>query len=185
MSLSINHTKETLRGNIQHNDNANLPHSSHDNHYFNRSIKSAIYGTIAQQESSYNLRASSIGSFKLELDRMFGANEVGPWCVLKNFLSPTSTGVPGTSCTVHSTGIINDISISAAFLLNLITSIGGLSICGGISSARYYYSPYEIKAKHGNVLPATWKNMTIKGVGISKSTIKVTNSMYHPSSCPI
>lgn len=185
MSLSVNHTKETLRGNIEHYNNANLPHSSHDNHYFNRNIKSAIYGSIAQQESSYGLRSSNIGSFKLELDRMFGANEVGPWCVLKNFLSPSSTGVPGTSCSVHPTGIINDISISAAFLLNLITSIGGLSICGGISSSRYYYSPYEIKSKHGNVLPPTWKNMTIKGVGSSKSTVKVTNSMYHPSSCPI
>jgi hypothetical protein len=53
-------------------------------------------------------------------------------------------------------------------------------VAGGINEARFLYEDYGIKSRTANVMPKTWKKMTVTGVGWTGSTYTITNAQYYP-----
>jgi trehalose/maltose hydrolase-like predicted phosphorylase len=164
-SMSINYTNTTIVDNIT--KALSRLNTNSENNPFNRILLSTLYGTLAQTQSTYDSRVEYSEKFNDELINVFTNATLQPWSTFKN-----DTNVNNKT--------INDIGVSAAYILNLLTSIGGLKIYGGISETRFYYEEFAIKSSSASVLPKSWKKLRIDGVGyFADKHYCTTNSLYY------
>jgi trehalose/maltose hydrolase-like predicted phosphorylase len=131
----------------------------------NLAILGAIHGTMGQQETEYAARDADATAFYSNMQALFAGATIPPWNTMYNSLYKKS---------------FNDIAVSASFVLGVVTSLAGLRVAGGINEARFLYEDYGIKSRTANVMPKTWKKMTVTGVGWTGSTYTITNAQYYP-----
>jgi protein-glucosylgalactosylhydroxylysine glucosidase len=132
----------------------------------NELIQANVLGTIAQQVADYSDKESFAEEFYAKLQSVSTNAVLSPWQTFTNSLFKRS---------------YNDISVSALFILNLLTSVGGLRILGGITEARFYYEEFGIRSRTANVMPKTWKQLDIQGIGHNaSSSFNIINALYYP-----
>lgn len=169
-----------LEDNIRHNLQ-NL-HVDASTNYWNTLLLGTLRATQSQQtKCCQNAHVNDMSEFMSSLESFLTHNTVGPWEILYNNTLPIFTSRQAGTGEIGT--VTNDISISAMFLLMLVTGIGGLRIVGGINAARFYYEEFQIITKTGNVMPDTWKNLTVQGVGVQEITFNITNKVYKPNTC--
>ncbi len=162
--LSQNYDTSTIKSNIA-SFTARLD-TNETNSAFNNLMLSTLWGTIAQQETTYDNKTIAINNFKDNLLNLFSNDTLIPW---KTFFNSKYKKK------------YNDVGVSSMFLLDFLTSVIGLRIQGGIDEARFYYQEFGIVSKNSSVLPKTWKAIEIYGVGaVSDKHYCVTNSMLYP-----
>ena len=76
---------------------------------------------------------------------------------------------------------VNDLNTSAAFLVAVMTGIGGLRIVGGVTDARYYYTELGISVSPTAALPLTWGRLFLSGMGAYRLDFTVVNQLLLPS----
>jgi protein-glucosylgalactosylhydroxylysine glucosidase len=74
----------------------------------------------------------------------------------------------------------NDVSLNALFIMMFLTGIGGLQIKGGVSEAKFYYEEFKVQGRYYANMPNTWKNIRLKGIGISQELFNVVNMRSYP-----
>lgn len=136
----------------------------------NCTILGALSGTAAQQETTYAARDRDATQFYADMQLLNVDAVVPPWNTLYNSLFQKS---------------YNDIGVSSAFILSILSSLAGIRVAGGINEARFLFEDYGIKSRTSYVLPRTWKRMTITGVGWNNSTYTLTNALYYPYPNPV
>jgi hypothetical protein len=60
-----------------------------------------------------------------------------------------------------------------------LNGIGGLRIEGGVTESKFYYEEFGIKGKYFASMPNTWKNIRLKGIGISQELYNVVNTQTY------
>ncbi len=98
---------------------------------------------------------------------------------LQDVLSTNVVGVWGNFNGSNSTTDYNDLSLSALFLLMLVTGPGSLRIRGTVSETRFYAEALGVRVAPSHAMPATWKNVRLSGVGKNKATFNVLNELYY------
>jgi trehalose/maltose hydrolase-like predicted phosphorylase len=130
----------------------------------NKCITGTLHATVAQQENDYTVRALEVASFYTDMQTLFENATMPPWGTMYNSLFKKS---------------FNDIAVSSSFILGMLSGVAGLRVAGGINEARFYYEDMGIKSRSANVMPNTWKKMTISGVGWSGSSYTLINTQYY------
>jgi trehalose/maltose hydrolase-like predicted phosphorylase len=74
----------------------------------------------------------------------------------------------------------NDVTLNAFFIMILLMGIGGLTIEGGVTESKFYYKEFGIQGKFYANMPNTWKNIRLKGIGISGQLYNVVNTRPYP-----
>ena len=74
----------------------------------------------------------------------------------------------------------NDVTLNALFIMLFLTGIGGLQIKGGVTESKFYYEEFGIKGRYFANMPNTWKNIRLKGIGISQELFNVVNMRSYP-----
>lgn len=169
---NTNYTKDIYTSNIRHY--LPLLQAETEHHYWNDLMLSTLYATAAQLETTRVDKEEKIALFETHLQNLMQHASLAPW---KSFYN-TSAGTPTSS-----NHRANDLAISSMYILNLMTSIGGLRVVGGMNEARYIYEPYGIQSRTAYVMPPTWQNLLIKGVGTEEKTYSITNVLYSPGFC--
>lgn len=73
----------------------------------------------------------------------------------------------------------NDTTLSALFIMIFLNGIGGLRIEGGVTESKFYYEEFGIKGKYFAIMPNTWKNIRLKGIGVSQELYNVVNTQTY------
>jgi len=133
----------------------------------NLSIEGALFGTIAQNQIEYNSRVTVSNQFLEEMTSIGTSSTMNPWGTYFN--------------SMYNTKSFNDLTTSSAFILSLLTSIGGFQLAGGINSTRFTYETFGIRFKTTAVMPSTWKRITFSGIGNAEGTYIVVNPMLYPN----
>lgn len=163
--------KNTYYGNLDHWDKRLSTET--ENHYWNTLMEATLLATAAQMETEYSVKQERMNSYLAAIGNLMEYSTLEPW---KNFYNPFSALDTITNQS-------NDLSISAMYILNLLTGIGGLRIRGGINSARYVYEPFGVISRSAYVMPETWREIVLNGVGTQEESIKITNSLYVVGYC--
>jgi hypothetical protein len=132
--------------------------TGHDNDPLNNLIISALYGVIIQTDTS------ELRSFYIQLFKTLTENVRDIWGHFNRVSA--SQG--------------NDVTLNAFFLMIFLTSIGGLSIEGGVTESKFYYKEFGIQGKYFANMPNTWKNIRLKGIGVSGQLYNVVNTRSYP-----
>jgi hypothetical protein len=75
----------------------------------------------------------------------------------------------------------NNLSLSSFFIMMFLTCLGGLRIQGGVAESKFYYEEFGIRGAYCALMPNTWKNIKIKGVGPSEELFNIVNTVpYTP-----
>jgi protein-glucosylgalactosylhydroxylysine glucosidase len=74
----------------------------------------------------------------------------------------------------------NDVTLNALFIMLFLAGIGGLQIKGGVTESKFYYEEFGIKGRYFANMPNTWKNIRLKGIGISQELFNVVNMRSYP-----
>ncbi len=98
---------------------------------------------------------------------------------LQDVLSTNVVGVWGNFNGGNSTTDYNDLSLSALFLLMLVTGPGSLRIRGTVSETRFYAEALGVRVAPSHAMPTTWKNVRLSGVGKDKASFNVLNELYY------
>ena len=160
------YSSQTLKDNIL--AKTDLLKAENIDNSFNRLMLSTLWGTLAQEETSYNNKIIAINNFSSNLQKLFDKSTLIPWKTFYNSSYAKS---------------YNDIGVSSMFLLNILTSLIGLKIEGGTDEARFIYAEYGITTKSPSsyaVMPIHWKTLEVYGVGMNSTDhYCVINSMYY------
>ena len=142
---------------------------TYKNNSLNTLLESMMYNTVAQNEGVYYLKKNAAAS-SFHNSLLFNqVSTLEPW---KSFYD--------NKLTLNSTnGNYNDLSLSSLFIFDLLTTIGGLRIIGSINDARFYTDDFGITNQTGYVMPHTWKNIKLYGIGINKYTYTIENTIYN------
>ncbi len=73
----------------------------------------------------------------------------------------------------------NDLSLSAMFILMLLTSVGTLRVTGNVSETRFYGESFGIRSSPTSYMPKSWKKVKITGLGSGPETLQITNELYY------
>jgi trehalose/maltose hydrolase-like predicted phosphorylase len=74
----------------------------------------------------------------------------------------------------------NDVTLNAFLIMMFLTGIGGLTIEGGVTESKFYYKEFGIQGKFYANMPNTWKNIRLKGIGVSGQLYNVVNTRPYP-----
>jgi hypothetical protein len=74
----------------------------------------------------------------------------------------------------------NDVTLNAFLIMMFLMGIGGLTIEGGITESKFYYKEFGIQGKFCANMPNTWKNIRLKGIGVSGQLYNVVNTRPYP-----
>lgn len=99
---------------------------------------------------------------------------------LQNVLSTNVLGIWGNFNVTNSATDYNDLSLSALFVLMMLTGPGTLRVRGMVSETRFYTESMGIFVAPSHYLPNTWKNIRITGVGKDNSAYNVLNEVAYP-----
>lgn len=179
-SENINFDKRTIDSNIKHAEDFSIIEEDYKSHYVNQTLLSSLYATKAQQESLYGEKSESIDKFYEHMVATMRDNTLQPW---GSFYSRFMPSIKEPSCESSEFRGLNDIAISSAFILNILTGVCGLRVTGGINECRFLYEEYGIKSRTANVMPNTWLKMVVKGIGVEEKTYTFLNSLYQPGFC--
>jgi len=72
----------------------------------------------------------------------------------------------------------NDLSLSAMFLLMIITTLGTIRITGSVSETRFYNESMGIKLENTCSMPKTFKNVRLTGIS-GVDTYNVLNKVFY------
>jgi hypothetical protein len=75
----------------------------------------------------------------------------------------------------------SDIDLSAALLLAITQGLVGLSVNVSVADTDLYLSDMDITVASSSVLPPTWKQVVLRGVGNSRRDYTVWNRILFPT----
>jgi hypothetical protein len=162
-TFSANYNLTTIKTNLLYYMSKQDP--AYADNAINKLIIACIQATVAQREIVYADKAAAANAFYTTIQNVFSNSCISPWQTFTNSMFKTE---------------YNDIGVSSLFLLTLLTSVGGLRVNGGITEMRFYYEDMGIVANTANVMPKTWKQMTITGVGSAQKSYDIVNQLYYP-----
>ena len=162
-SLSFSYNKDTIKDNLLFYKNRLTEEGKKQN--LNKLLELNIYSNLSQLETTYDGKTSYINTYYHLLKKFISDSTNRPWFnILKN---------------TNSKNMFNDISLSAEFLLSLITSIGGLQITGSVNESRYYTEEYGIKQRSAFVMPITWNTLKFSKIAGFSKDFTVYNTYYN------
>jgi trehalose/maltose hydrolase-like predicted phosphorylase len=123
----------------------------------NNMIVSLLYASVMQTNTS------TISTFYSKLIKIFDDNIREVWGHFNRV-----SGEQG-----------NDTTLSALFIMIFLNGIGGLRIEGGVTESKFYYEEFGIKGKYFATMPNTWKNIRLKGIGVSQELYNVVNTQTY------
>ena len=130
----------------------------YDNDPLNNMIVAQLYSSIIQTD------ATKISAYNNFITKIFDENVREVWGHF-NRLSNNQG---------------NDITLNALFIMMFLNSIGGLRIQGGVTESKFYYEEFGIKGRYFANMPNTWKNIRLKGIGVSQELFNVVNMRSYP-----
>lgn len=144
-------------------------------HPINMLLEASMLAQLAQTDQVY------IDRFYDKVDAFLASCTDNVW---GNFVSfgrafpPAGAAAPLTTAPPAS----NDLVLVSVFLLMIVQSLGGLRIAGGVTETRFLYEEMRIKTTRSGVLPPTWRQMRLEGLGYNaKTSAIVTNQMFYPT----
>lgn len=166
-------------------DNLFLLHPYYNSHYFNNYLQrnnSAItrnlefYSTRIQTDyinnPLNNLIITSLYAVTSQTDTTKMSNFYDQ---LDNILNENRVGLWGYMNLKNDPKIGNDVSLSAFFVLLLVTCIGGLSIRGSTAPSNVITEQFRIQDTLGAYMPSTWYTLNISGWGRDEKFVTVGN----------
>jgi Glycosyl hydrolase family 65 central catalytic domain len=135
------------------------------NHPVNLLLEASMLAQLSQTDQVY------VDTFYSKLDDFLTQCTDGVW---GNFLGF------GRSVTDQvTTPTSNDIVIVGMYILMYLQSLGGLKIAGGVTETRFLYEEMRIRTNRAGILPRTWRQLRIDGIGASQLTSVVTNKLVY------
>lgn len=134
------------------------------NHPVNVLLETAMLAQLAQTDQAY------ADQFYAKLDAFLASNTDGVW---GNFMASGNAANDGAQPKS------NDIVTMSIYVLLFLQSLGGLRISGGVTETRFLYEEMRIRTNRAGVLPRTWRQLRIEGIGNSKATAVVTNKVLY------
>ena len=68
-----------------------------------------------------------------------------------------------------------DLGLSAQLLLVFLQGLGGVQVQGGVTETRFYYASLGVNANASAVLPSTWQQLVIHGLGAQQDDLILFN----------
>lgn len=121
----------------------------------NNILKTAIYGLIAQSDTSY------LSTFYNELDNIIDTN--GQHDYWGHLVTDIKNGV--------------DININGLYLFMILTIMGGFHIKGGITEGKFYYEAYGLCNCFSTNMPETWNNIVFSAIGNNQELFNILNNI--------
>ena len=135
-------------------------------------LESMMFNTISQNEGLYYLKKNATTAAYYNTLEFQKKSTLEPWKIFyDNSLSH--------DINKNNKKYYNDLSLSSLFIFNLLTTIGGLRIIGSINDARFYTDDFGITNQTGYVMPQTWKNIKLNGIGINNQSYVIENTLYN------
>lgn len=134
------------------------------NHPVNVLLEASMLAQLAQTDQIY------ADQFYDKVDQFLSSCTDGAW---GNYLRFGKTSTEKE--------ISNDLVLAGMYLLMIIQSLGGLKIAGGITETRFLYEDMRIKVNRAGILPRTWRQLRIEGIGSTKATSVVINKVLYPN----
>jgi protein-glucosylgalactosylhydroxylysine glucosidase len=124
----------------------------------NNMIIAILYGVVMQTD------ATKINTFYTKLFKVFEDNVREVWGHFNRVSAQQG----------------NDATLNALFIMIFLHGVGGLRIEGGVTESKFYYEEFGIKGKYFTSMPKTWKNIRLKGIGVSQELYNVVNTQSYP-----
>jgi hypothetical protein len=137
-----------------------------ENNAINDLIIGTTYANLAQQEPTYHMRNHTSLLYLDQLNNVMDNATIQPWHTFFNSINRKA---------------YNDVSVSALYLLSLITGCAGIRVLGGINEARFYYEEFGIRSRTANVMPKYWQSLELRGIGHKQQKFTITNAMFYPT----
>lgn len=156
MRQNVNRDKDTIVRNLTFVESR--VNAAFTDHPLNTMLQTWLKAYIMGYDSTY------AATFESGLAGVLSTNVVGIWGNFNGSNSATD---------------YNDLSLSALFLLMLVTGPGSLRIRGTVSETRFYAEALGVKVSPSHAMPTTWKNVRLNGVGKDKASFNVLNELYY------
>jgi hypothetical protein len=133
-------------------------------HPVNMLLEAAMLGQLSQTDLVYT------DAFYTKMDAILQRWTDGTWGNFVSFgSSPLDTERPTST----------DLTLVGMYLLIFLQSLGGLRISGGVTETRFLYEEMRIRVNRAGVLPRTWRQLRIEGIGSSKVAATITNKVVY------
>jgi hypothetical protein len=132
---------------------------SYETHPMNNMIRAMLYSFLSSQDPD-----SFTENMTTYVEKVLNENTSNLW---------------GNFSMDNSQNTLNDITLSAMFILLIANSIGTVRIQGGVAETRFYYEEMKVSAQSTTFMPKTWKNMRVTGVGPYLDVYNILNGTYY------
>jgi hypothetical protein len=141
-------------------------------HPVNMLLEAAMQAQLAQTDQLYAEQMYA------KLDAVLATWTDGVWGNFRSFR--TLTAITNNSNTASNNNTrSNDLVLAGMYILLFLQSLGGLRIAGGVTETRFNYEEMRIKVTRAGVLPRTWRQMRIDGIGSNKAASIVINKLVY------
>jgi Glycosyl hydrolase family 65 central catalytic domain len=128
-------------------------------HPLNIMLEMGMLAQLAQTDGVY------VDAFYDRVDAFLDVCTDATWGNFLGYMKPPGSGT--------------DTPLAAMFVLVFLQSLGGLRIAGGVTETRFMYEDFRIKTTRSGIMPSTWRQLRISGIGKAKQTAIVTNKLFY------